>query len=487
MGVAELPAKKFNIYSGILKAYTSEDGKKRLKTVASSTIKDRAGDEMTPRAIERMAESARDNMTIFLNHKYLVPEDVFGSVEGVNIVGRGDAVDLEFDIRLNEANDRALKTYEAIAAGTKLGTSIGAQIPDGGATKSTNGHGWVFDDVELLEASIVGIPANPRSWVQYAVKSMTDLEPDEPDPDEPEPVPAETKAKVWVTQDGKGNTEIAVDTDVASEETKDAEVTQSVEDELLDPDTDWANLPEGDEAEAAELMSAYDAIEAAEKAANVEFTAKTIEDILLVKAPMSSETRNNLSDSQFACPAKRKYPINDKAHIRAALSRCADKSNDQCGCDKVKAAARRAGIGDSSKEVTPDLTKDETPSAQEVTQTEPEPAQEAPAEEITNEVIPLKAAEMDGLMDLLKTAMSELVESRKKIIDLSVEKSAAEKERDQLRTKFAEAEEIVERIASLPIGRRTGFAEGVSEFRAKFSDMYDDNFLALLERKSDGD
>src|SRR5262249_46853519 len=43
---------------------------------------------------------------------------------------------------------------------------------------------------------------------------------------------------------------------------------------------------------------------------------------------------------------KRKYPINDAAHVRAALSRVADPSNDQCGREKIIAAARRMGIGD---------------------------------------------------------------------------------------------------------------------------------------------
>lgn len=63
------------------------------------------------------------------------------------------------------------------------------------------------------------------------------------------------------------------------------------------------------------------------------------------KADMSAKTRNNLPDSEFACPEQRKYPINDKAHVRAALSRIADPSNEQCGKAKILAAAKRMGIG----------------------------------------------------------------------------------------------------------------------------------------------
>lgn len=199
-----MPDHTFNIYSGLLKAY-EQDGQKRLKTVASSTITDRAGDTMTEKAIRKMADSAKDNLTIFLNHSYKVPEDVFGSVEGVAVIQRGDIWDMDFDIRLNEANERALKTFEAIMGGTKLGTSIGAGINEGGYRLDKSTGGVIFDDVELLEASIVGIPANPRSWVQYARKALMETL----DEDDSEV----TKSRVWIDVDEKGRVSTAVDTD----------------------------------------------------------------------------------------------------------------------------------------------------------------------------------------------------------------------------------------------------------------------------------
>lgn len=168
--------RKFQILSGLLKAYESEDGEPRLKTTASSTVQDHGKDRMFPSAIERMANSAKQNMTIFLNHKYEVPEDVLGSVENAEIRQAGSGpdgtiYDLDFDVRVNKTNPRAVKTWEAIRSGVKLGTSIGALVKDW--EKNTDG-GWDIKDVELLEASIVGIPANPRSWVHYAVKSLED-------------------------------------------------------------------------------------------------------------------------------------------------------------------------------------------------------------------------------------------------------------------------------------------------------------------------
>jgi hypothetical protein len=174
---------KFKIYTGMLRAYEvkSADGsmKKRFKTTASSTIKDLAGDEIQYPAIEKMAAKARENMTIFLNHSYNVPEDVLGSCEDAQVMKRGvdgdgnDIIDLDFDIALNEVNERAVKAWESINNGVKLGTSIGAIVRH--ATKKKGG-GLLIDDVDLLEASLVGIPANPRSWVQYAVKGLGQVE-----------------------------------------------------------------------------------------------------------------------------------------------------------------------------------------------------------------------------------------------------------------------------------------------------------------------
>jgi HK97 family phage prohead protease len=174
---AVLPATKFQIFSGILKANRSADGKMRLHGVASSTTKDLHGDTMMASAIEDMEQAANNNLTIFLNHSYEVPEDVAGSVESARMKTRGvDAggnpnYDLDMDILVNDANPRAVKAFEAIERGTKLGLSIGALIPEGGARKEKGGA-FLIDHVELLETSLVGIPANPRSWVEYAAKSL---------------------------------------------------------------------------------------------------------------------------------------------------------------------------------------------------------------------------------------------------------------------------------------------------------------------------
>lgn len=168
---------EFKIFTGLLKASRSADGKMRLHGVASSTTKDLHGDTMMASAIDDMERAANNNLTIFLNHSYNVPEDVGGSVEKASSTTRGvdhegnPNIDLNIDVLMNDSNPRAVSTWQAIDRGTKLGLSIGAMIPDGGAKRNKDGT-YLIEHVDLLETSIVGIPANPRSWVEYAVKAL---------------------------------------------------------------------------------------------------------------------------------------------------------------------------------------------------------------------------------------------------------------------------------------------------------------------------
>lgn len=165
-----LPATKFKIYTGGLEAI-EQDGRKSFRTVASSSITDRQGDQFTLKALESMAATASAGMTIFLNHSYNIPEDVLGTTKSAALKQRGDVWDLDLGIDVLESNERAVKAWEAIKAGTQLGCSVGAIVKD--AWREKDGT-VTIDQVELLEASIVGIPANPRSWVERAIKSLSE-------------------------------------------------------------------------------------------------------------------------------------------------------------------------------------------------------------------------------------------------------------------------------------------------------------------------
>jgi len=265
---------RFKIFAPMLKASLDTDGRMRLHGVASSTITDRHGHTILLSALSDMERAANSNMTIFLNHEYRVPEDVAGSVERALIRSHpqdSSIHDLVLDIVVNDANPRAVDAWTAIQKGTQLGLSIGAMIPEGGASRDRKSGAYTIEHVELLETSLVGVPANPRSWVEYAVKSLNMIP------------------------------------------NADGILEESIE------------VPLGETGE------------------------------LVVKAPMSSDTRNALPDSAFACPAKRKYPHHtksgavDKAHLRAALSRCGDSSNDQCGCSHIRAHAKSLGMGEAGE------------------------------------------------------------------------------------------------------------------------------------------
>src|SRR5215467_3929970 len=72
---------------GAIKAYKDENGVRRFELVASSDGTDLVGDAMTEKALAKM-ESAAPGTTMFLNHQYSVPEDVFGVVETAEIVNK---------------------------------------------------------------------------------------------------------------------------------------------------------------------------------------------------------------------------------------------------------------------------------------------------------------------------------------------------------------------------------------------------------------
>ena len=129
----------FKIYTNALKAYENESGEKFVAGTTSSSIRDLHGDEMSLGALKSMADTARQNMTVFLNHNYNVPEDLFGSATDAEIVKRWDAetnqevYDLDVNIRVvnEDENPEALRAYRAIKRGVKLGLSIDEDDNDG--------------------------------------------------------------------------------------------------------------------------------------------------------------------------------------------------------------------------------------------------------------------------------------------------------------------------------------------------------------------
>jgi hypothetical protein len=172
----EVKFEAFSLEGELLTASVGPDGKKMIHGVASSTTKDLHGDTITLSGLEDMERSAV-GLTVFLNHSYEIPKDVGGTITKAGIKQKGvdqngdPNYQLEVDIEVEDENPAALQTHKYIQKGRKLGLSIGAMIPEGGAKRQKDGS-YIIDHVLLLELSMVGIPANPKSWVDYAASAL---------------------------------------------------------------------------------------------------------------------------------------------------------------------------------------------------------------------------------------------------------------------------------------------------------------------------
>jgi hypothetical protein len=163
------------------------DGRMRVEGIGSSTVRDHHGDTFSLKALQKMAAASK-GMVVFMNHGYEVPKDVFGQIEAVRLSKTGDVDertqqeiwDLRLGILVDGSNPDAVKNFQLIDEDKiNLGISVGAMLPEGGYTVDKDAGGrLLIDDVEPIEFSMVGIPANPRSFVDYAIKSIVGVFPD---------------------------------------------------------------------------------------------------------------------------------------------------------------------------------------------------------------------------------------------------------------------------------------------------------------------
>lgn len=367
-----LPETKFTIFSGMLKASDGEHGHKKIKTVASSTVVDKAGHEITKKAIDQMAASAI-GMTIFLNHEYRVPEDVFGVVTDTKAVERGEVWDLDFDIDVEMDNPRAVATTKSIERGVKLGTSIGCLVKD--AWKES-GH-LIIDDVELLEASIVGIPSNPRTWVQYAIKSYED---------------------------------------------------------------------QGEE---------------------LEWEAKFVGE----EEPIEAKT----ADAAIETEQPEAVPVKDAEPEPETPAEAVQPAVAQEGRETDPESADADGPAPVAKEVAP--AKEAMPAS--------ELEGEDPLGNLAKDSLAIKQADFTTLVKMIETTTHEVVETRKALYKAQSDLAAVEKERDEANANVALAQQFVNKLSELPIGRRASHATVIKDFNSKFGGIYDPDFLKMLTTGDD--
>lgn len=172
-----------------LKAYTKEvEGKevKFLGGTASSTAKDLYGDVISASGQAKMMEklqalaaelkSQNSGLTGWLNHSYRLPEDTLGAFTDASIAVRSeggeDFIDLDIECRVTETNPRAVAAWQQVKDGIRHGWSIGAYFLDAewmsDDPSSPDYWSLYITDLNLIEISLVGIPANQRAWCKSA-------------------------------------------------------------------------------------------------------------------------------------------------------------------------------------------------------------------------------------------------------------------------------------------------------------------------------
>lgn len=430
-----------------LKAMRDPDGTMRLKGTASSTIKDLHGDNMLTSALEDMEKAASSNLTIFGNHSYEVPEDVYGSVDAARLKAAntvddaGDPIyDLDFDIRINEENDRAIKTWKAIhgkdgSRGAKLGLSIGAMIPPGGAVRDKKSGALTIAHVELLETSIVGIPANPRSWIENAVKAFTS------------PV-----AKAATTMP-VGNPQLTLDSDAG---------TYRIEGRL-----DGINLSGED----------------------VGTTTTTAEHLELNHDVTTGEDGEEIVVLAASCP--------DCGHGKSDGGGCQnDFHNKDVEPDVTDAKIRVIEVdtgddsgGSSSQEAS---SSDPAPTAEVDETGETEDVMADATDIITTAETAMAGLEpevttmLQQLLDLTNGLTRELTASVDREHKAVAAKAAAEQQRDEIATLASSlmsgTSAILNKLADQPVGRRTVFREVSDQFDG-LEGIYSRDFLSMLRSK----
>lgn len=153
----------------ICKAY-EEDGEYFVEAIGSSDQEDLVGDVMTANALQIM-EREFVGKTVFMNHRTMVPDDVFGSIVETKLLKKDGKQLLWFKIVVENENDAAMKSYRVISGGrVKLGTSVTILVKSKKPNPNRKG-GIIIDDVESLELSIVGISCNRESQNIWATAS----------------------------------------------------------------------------------------------------------------------------------------------------------------------------------------------------------------------------------------------------------------------------------------------------------------------------
>jgi hypothetical protein len=450
----ELPL-TIKFITGVMKAAVSTAGRKTLHATASSSIEDLHGDTILEEAIRDMAGQIKAKaMNIFLNHRYVVPEDVFGTTYAAQVLSRatetdGSSIwDLDIDVALAESNPRVGKTWELIKEDeVKLGVSIGAQIIEWEYKDKDAGFwgGLIIKRLKLLEASIVGIPANQRSWVQNSIMVIgKDLG-----------IPRiELEKRVKTAHREVAPVEVL----------RAAEVSQRV---FLDG------------------VDITDQIQIQVTETELETTAPTT--TVTVQPPLTMEPGAVYERASSGIISK----IAD-AGSAEALGFIREWS-DEANIAPLVLDADQVSLHREKLTATPPDTN-ATPAqpgtvAEAATQTDHEADETAATADLIAAATAVSTlsvpTEQEPIVEVILTALelaaTRLTATTSRLETLTKENSELAVARDKAETDVKVAAEIVETLARLPIGRKTAFVEPITSFRERFAGMYPEAILSILD------
>lgn len=144
-------------------------GKSVLKIAgyANTVDRDRCGDVVLPSAWAKGVDSYRKNPVLLYQHKH---ENPIGRVEKITVDKKG----IYIEAAVSETAEKLHGVHTLIKDGALKSFSVGFRVNDGKHDKKTDT--FVISDVELLEISVVSVPANQESL--FSIKKSFDTNDD---------------------------------------------------------------------------------------------------------------------------------------------------------------------------------------------------------------------------------------------------------------------------------------------------------------------
>lgn len=132
----------------------TKSGPLKIAGYANTVDKDRAGDIVLPDAWAKGIESYRKNPVLLYQHNHANP---IGRVNKITVDKKG----MYIEAAISEAAEKLHGVHSLIKDGALKSFSVGFMVKDGKHSRADDA--FIISDVELLEISVVSVPANQES------------------------------------------------------------------------------------------------------------------------------------------------------------------------------------------------------------------------------------------------------------------------------------------------------------------------------------